>query len=418
MSYRTIFREAVGEIPPTSIDMDRLIAGQRRARRLRRVGVAATAAAAVVAVIVGATAVTGRPRADVPAAPSPTVRTPAPSEGDSFTPTDMAIFEAVGRVAPDLEWAPRRGAVNAEPEWHSSPATSGYTPSAYMGQGRVRSGDRAGDLVVQIDDDWGSLSPCTADAVSRNGCTMTTGPAGEKIRATSARNPAREPDRSPSGISVSRTVMVERADRVVLIVSIKGEDENPPLTIGQLTALALDPAVAARAAQPFAGDPEARRRWIDSRVLASLQRQVPGVTGAEGRGAQVAPADLGAFWGAREGASTRDSYSGQGRVLVKGVVGLFSVRVDRQAPGSPGDLACGGSTGTAACTEGAGPNGERYRTTHSGSGASAVRTVHVLRADGSWLVATLTADPQGRFALSAAQQQAVASDPAVALVDW
>ena len=61
MSYQKILEEAVGEIPPTSIDVDQVIARQRRWIRLRRLGVVAAAAVTVGAVVFGATAVTGRP---------------------------------------------------------------------------------------------------------------------------------------------------------------------------------------------------------------------------------------------------------------------------------------------------------------------------------------------------------------------
>ncbi|MER7416800.1 hypothetical protein ABT346_08445 [Micromonospora peucetia] len=424
MSYRTIFREAVGEIPPTSIDVDRVIAGQRRARRFRRVGMVALAVAAVGVVAIGATAVTGPPRADMPAAPSPTkpaVRTPTPTPGDSFTPMDMAIFEAIDRVAPDLEWAPGLGASpGAKSEWVSGPTTRDGIPFGYMGQGRVRSGDRAGHFSVQTDDDLSLLSPCSADTARTSGCAITTGPAGEKIRSSSNRSPADKPDGSPSGgIAVSSDVFVARTDGVVLIVSVDGDDENPPLTIAQLTALALDPAVAGLASPPLRADEEARRRLIDSAVFASLRRQVPSATGAEWRGGLLAPADLDAGWTGTEGKNTADSYWGQGRVMVDGVAGSYSVQIHREDPGLSGDLTCDEPSKTYACTAGEGPNGERFRTvtntTRNDSGVSAERSVAVLRKDGSWLAVTHTADAKGKFALTAAQQQAAAFDPTVAL---
>ncbi|MFE9651757.1 hypothetical protein [Micromonospora sp. NPDC006431] len=419
MSYRTMFREAVGEIPPTSIDMDRVIARERRARRLRRVGVAALAAAAVGVVLVGTTAVTGRPRADVPAAPSPTspaVRTPAPSSGASFTAMDLAIFEAMGRVAPDLDWAPGLGAPEgAEPVWLSGPSMRGYAPDGYMGQARVRSGDRMGRLSVQIDDAGWGPPVCSADAVRRSGCAITTGPAGEKIVTMSARNPARGLDRKPSGgIALSSNAEVHRPDGVVIIVQMWGEDENPPLTLAQLIALALDPAVAGQAAQPLHGNTEARRMWIKSVVLAAVQRHVPRVTGAQGRGAAMIPGDLGSFWGSQD---TADSYAGQGRVLVDGVSGTLSVRIHRRDPGTAGDLTCDASTRTHTCEAGTGPAGERYRITTDGSGVKAERTIHVLRRDGVWLAVSLTAGEKGKLPLTAAQQRAVALDPAVNLTD-
>ncbi|MEU4566294.1 hypothetical protein [Micromonospora sp. NPDC023956] len=418
MSYRTMFREAVGEIPPTSIDVDGVIARQRRALRLRRLAVVTAAAAAVGAMSFGAVAVTGRPAAELPTGPSPTnpaVRIPAPAPGESFTPTDTAIFAAVGRVAPDLEWGAPQGAGRV---WDSGPTTRGYAPNGYYGSGWVRSGDRTGELSVQITSDWGTIPPCAADAVSKDGCATTTGPGGEKIRTSSIRDRdqgAASRGRPPVP-SVRKNAFVERTDGVVLILTVEGQDEDLPLTVAQLTALALDPAVAEVAAEPLRFDAGAQRMSIDSAVLAALQREAPGVRGAAGRGPVFTPNDLGAGWSSRGGAHTGDAYQGQGRILVSRVAGLFSVRIHRGDPGPSGNLSCEKPSRTDACEAGTGPNGERYRTvTRNGAGASAERTVYVLRRDGSWLVVTLGADGKGRFALTAAQQQAVAFDPAVAL---
>jgi hypothetical protein len=214
-------------------------------------------------------------------------------------------------------------------------------------------------------------------------------------------------------------VMVERSDGVVLILTILGEGDNAPLTAAQLTAVALDPAVARVAAEPLRFDTNARRMLIDSAVLASLQRHSPGVTGAEGKAPDVTANDLGAGWNVRGGENTADSYRGQGRVLVNGVAGLFSVEIRRQGPGTSGDLTCDKPSGTYTCQTGTGPNGERYRTTttRNGSGAAAEREVHVLRKDGSWLAVTLAADGAEKLALTAAQQRAIAFDPTVALAD-
>ena len=66
------------------------------------------------------------------------------------------------------------------------------------------------------------------------------------------------------------------------------------------------------------------------------------------------------------------------------------------------------------------PRGERYRTvpntSRNGSTTSAERNVSVLRKDGSWLSVSLEADPpDGKFPLTAAQQQAVAFDRTITL---
>jgi hypothetical protein len=99
--------------------------------------------------------------------------------------------------------------------------------------------------------------------------------------------------------------------------------------------------------------------------------------------------------------------------MVSGVAGLLKVDIRRQDPGTSGDLTCQ----TSGCRAGTGPHGERYRTTTSrdGSGAVTEREVVVLRPDGSWVAATLSAVGPRGLPLTAAQQQAVAFDPTVAL---
>ena len=50
MSYQTVFREAVGEIPPTSIDVEQVIRQQRQQRRRHRLATLVAAAVLGVAV--------------------------------------------------------------------------------------------------------------------------------------------------------------------------------------------------------------------------------------------------------------------------------------------------------------------------------------------------------------------------------
>jgi hypothetical protein len=66
MTYQQIFDEAIGESPPSAVDVDRVVRQQRRARRVR--GWAA-AAAAVVTVTVGGVAAAGVTGDDEPPAP-------------------------------------------------------------------------------------------------------------------------------------------------------------------------------------------------------------------------------------------------------------------------------------------------------------------------------------------------------------
>ncbi|SCG56891.1 hypothetical protein [Micromonospora humi] len=419
MSYRVIFDEAVGEVPPSAIDLDRVIARQRRRLRLRRLTVAGAAAVAVGAIAIGAAVTGGHQRTAPPVAPSPTVRVPPPGQGQTFTPTDHAIFEAMSRVAPDLEWI-RQGSGGWEGEavWSSGTGTRGYTPIAYMGHGRVRVGDLIGRLSVDIPLDSQPDYPCLSEQASKAACAIRTGPAGETIRTGSARNPDFMVKRSPTGFTVDRSARVTRRDGVTIEVRLMGEDEKPPLTEEQLVALALDPAVAAVAADPLRGDERARRQLIDSWVLAAIQRQAPGVTGAEGKGPVFGANDLGAGWSDRgaENRNTTDTYWGYGRVMVERVAGLMSVDIRRGDAVPAGELGCGEPDPTRTCEAGAGPRGERYRTTTiRRDGATVERQIEVRRSDGIWLRVTLASNVKGAFPMSPARQLGIALDPTVTL---
>ncbi|MCZ7440462.1 hypothetical protein O7598_29005 [Micromonospora sp. WMMC241] len=418
MSYRVIFDEAVGEVPPSAIDLDRVIARQRRRLRLRRLTVVGAAAVAVGAIAIGTAVTGGHQRTAPPVAPSPTVRVPPPGQGQTFTPTDHAIFEAMSRVAPGLEWIRQDRAWEGSGVWDSGASTTGYTPDGYLGQGRVRVGDRAGYLMVGIPLDREPLLPCPPKQASKASCAVRTGPTGETIRTGSARNRDDMFKRSPTGFTVNRSVWVARPDGVVVNVSIMGEDEDPPLTEGQMAALVLDPAVAAVAADPLRGDERARRQLIDSWVLASIQRQNPGVTGAEGKGPVFGANDLGAGWSDRgaENRNTTDTYWGYGRVMVKRVAGLMSVDIRRGDAVPAGELGCGEPDPTRTCDAAAGPRGERYRTTTiRRDGATVERQIEVRRSDGIWLRVTLASNVKGEFPMSPARQLGIALDPTVTL---
>lgn len=249
MSYRTIFREAVGEIPPTSIDVDRIIARQRRRRRLRRVGLATTAAIAVLGVTVPVVLAGGQGKDAPVTSGSPTphlARTPRPQPGRTFTPLDQAVFAALARHAPDVQWATDSG----NPQGDLATWNSGGSDAPYFGTGRIRSGDRFADFLVQIQRAW-KLDPCTAEMIKQNGCVDSTGPGGEKIQSWTNRNPvSRTPSRpgapaptTTATFSLRHDVLVERPDGIFLIVTVQADGEDSPLTLAQLTALALDPTI-------------------------------------------------------------------------------------------------------------------------------------------------------------------------------
>ncbi|GAA3780359.1 hypothetical protein [Micromonospora maritima] len=256
MIDQTDFRQAVGEIPPTSVDVERIIRDQRRRHALTRTALGAAVAAAVLGVVVPIVVVAG-PRPGPPAAsPAPTpssAPTPRPAPGTTFGATDRALFAALAREAPDVGWItedwPSDGDVVT---WRSTNSTS-----PYFGQGPIRAGDRTGYFVLQIERDWDRrVAFCVPGTTGKARCAESVGPGGEKVTTwsneapltASARNRARGPGATPVGPPGDRFasvggVAVERPDGTVLIADVVADGERSPLTVEQLTAIALDPTV-------------------------------------------------------------------------------------------------------------------------------------------------------------------------------
>ncbi|GIJ27553.1 hypothetical protein Vqi01_27150 [Micromonospora qiuiae] len=256
MSYQTFFREAVGEIPPTSIDVEQVIRRQRRRHRLNRTGLAAMVGAAVLGVTVPL-AIAGGSGPDLPAlSPSPSLsaqsaRTPRPEPGATFSATDLAVFAALAREAPDVEWITEGWPSDGDlVMWH--PVDSA---KLYFGQGPIRAGERTGYFKLQLQQDWDRrVAFCNAEKSQENGCVNSTGPAGEKIQTWSNQAPITSSDKNrmlhgkPAAPTSDRFsthygVAVERPDGTFLIVSMSADGENSPLTLAQLTAVALNSAI-------------------------------------------------------------------------------------------------------------------------------------------------------------------------------
>lgn len=254
MTYRKIFDEVVGEPPVSTVDVDRVISRQRRARRLR-IGAAGTGvAAAVLAVVVGTTALVGTPRAADPATPAATVSpTPAVTTvagtGEDLARIDAAIASAARRELPDLRWTdgtvPPPGRVVPEPVWFQT----GPPPDTARSYGRYtnyRLGGRDGQLSLMLRRDahdlWRSRPPCPTRGLAAAHCTVTTGPNGEQIRAQRMVNnfgKATAPQRPTPGHVYH--VEVLRPDRTLVTVTASGTEDL--VTTERLTAMALDPAI-------------------------------------------------------------------------------------------------------------------------------------------------------------------------------
>jgi hypothetical protein len=402
MSYRQVLDEAIGDSPVSTVDVDAVITRQRRAAKLRRWGACGAGAAAVLAVIV--TAVQVLPgRALTETADGPQITTVAGTRED-VTRLDDAVLAAVQREVPGLRWG--------DPAWgHDGGDKS--TLVRYEGQGEVMVGGAKARLILSVDrfgarhfDAWG----CPPSLLI---CRDSTGPRGERVRTQVPAGSGVQPSPSPA-----QAVRVARPGDDALVEATLAypgaPNAIPPVTLQQLTAIALDPALALAPVPPgvVVTPPEpvssespvqsAEHQRITDAVFASLRKQGPGV--------QV-PAN----WILSPAENTADSYFGQGTLVVNGVSGLFMVQMSRTDTGLSGDLKCGTATKAYTCKAGKGPHGERYRTvTTTDPSGGAMRDVAVLRKDGSWLLVTLNANPPaGKFGLTAAKQQAIAFDQAI-----
>ncbi|MFG1648992.1 hypothetical protein ACGFIE_03630 [Micromonospora sp. NPDC049275] len=431
MSYRQVLDEAIGDSPVSGVDVERVIRRERRARS-RRWGAGATAAA-VLTVVAAVTVLTpgSVPKTGDPAGPTITT---TPGTPEDKARIDRAVVAAVAREAPAVTWVRPFGVPDPDRP---------LPPSSFDEEAGTRVGyDQTGDITV------GGVGARLAVEVHRDGarsfgdrsceegpnpttviCEKGAGPNGERLRTVGFEH--REKGRGGKLYAQNdRTVLVLRPDGAMVGVWLQNmrQDGRFPLSVDQQTAVALDPAVALAPLPPGVVLPSAEPRptptksaeqiRIDNAVFAALRRQAPTVKGAGG--ADDIPTDLASVWGDSGGENTADSYWGQGRIIVGAETGRFDVQIWRKDPGLSGDLTCGKQTKTYRCTAGVGPNGERYRTVtntrREGSGVAGERTVTVRRKDGSVLAVTLAGDPpDGKFPLTAAQQQAIALDPAVAL---
>ena len=412
MSYRQVMDDAIGESPVSTVDVDMVIAGQRRARKVRRWGACGAAAAAVLA-LAGTVSQVVPGHTRLGPADQPPITTVAGTPAD-LQRLDNAVVAAVEREVPGLRW--HNPASPDVPDWSHEAGARG-TLVSYQGQGSIVAGEGRAHLEVSILRHGSERTepPCTES------CRESAGPRGERVRTWAS------PPANSSTDKASRYVRVLRpADDTMVTVTLESQspDGIRAMSLAQQTAIALDPGIALAPVPPVPSpsrtganppaDPAQQRR-IDNAVFASLRRQAPDIQGESG--ANRTRGDLAAGWLDAGGDNNADSYWGQGRIVVDGVAGTFSVQMDRA---DHGDVTCGKPSRSYACTAGTGPNGERYRTvtntTRQQSAVSAERSVSVLRKDGTWLLVTLTAGPpDATFALTAAQQQAVAFDRAVTL---
>ena len=307
MTYRQLFDDLIGEPPVSTVDVDRVISGQRRARRLR-IGAGTTAVAAVVAaVLVGTTTLIGKPHTQ-PAKPAPVVTT-IPGSDQDLDRIDAAVIAALTRAVPSLAWAVKDGPVIDTPAWASS--VMGPGSLGYRGNGSLRADGV--DLVasLQITPDgaksWQAEAArgCSKNAVE---CGEQTGPDGEKIRyhrsVWEQEVPPQLRDQMPSRTE-SAGVTALRRDGTYLNLNIRTvtAEDKLPVAVGQLIPVVVDravvlapepsPAPAVTSTVTTVAGTAADAARLDAAVTNALRRQASDFTWLTKWGGESSPTPVG-----------------------------------------------------------------------------------------------------------------------------
>ncbi|NES26070.1 hypothetical protein GCE86_26575 [Micromonospora terminaliae] len=264
MTYQQLFDDLIGESPVSTVDVERVIGRQRRARRLR-IGAGTTAvAAAVVAVVVGASSLFGTPHA----APAPvTTRSPAPDRSPTSTDTVVAgsaedlarvrdaVTDGLRRELPELAWITGiAGKDSPKPVISDQTARGGAGVYRRVGLW-FRIGQRAGRLSVQLNRNgaevWANRPPCPTRGLAARECTSTERPDGTKIRSRRLMRFFDDTGRLAPKVLDGREVEVLRPDGT--LISIWTQGVSDVTTPDLLVRLALAPDLVF---PPLGADPD------------------------------------------------------------------------------------------------------------------------------------------------------------------
>ncbi|MFE9693399.1 hypothetical protein [Micromonospora sp. NPDC005806] len=260
MTYRELFDAAIGETPPTAIDLDRVIKRQRRLVRVRRVAVCGVAAGAVLAVTLGAGLMVDRQHKLPTTAPSAHASRPPYRISNNQRPSEYSaryrdgVAAAVAARVPGVRWT-QPSAVRGL-DFPTSPTSD--TPFAtdsedYRNVGfslRAYPVDPQGAFGNQL---WVSalaepqlglfryIKECGRD--HEDSCALSTGPGGAHIREiASVENLSRRP-KDPEVQLHYRRVDVLYPDGTWIVLNLMCGDGRFLLTQEQLRELALDPVL-------------------------------------------------------------------------------------------------------------------------------------------------------------------------------
>jgi hypothetical protein len=271
---RELFDEAIGVAPPTRIDIDATIARQRKIHLLRPLGAAAVAFVAVAAILVAGNGLdrwsqrSGTMPIGGPGSATPTLDRSPESAEQVMKRQTSAINELLranlnGVTVADLRTRAATVEVIASKDY------PGYLAgNAHMAIAVLQSPAGTGDFHLRIEprtgtgaapspsettpepetcDQWrAAIQAQGSEAISDPQCAQSTGPAGEKVLAVSARHDQ----------VIIFDVLVWRPDSLVSVSARNcwnGWESDraptsflpqPPLTLKQLTAIAVDPRLA------------------------------------------------------------------------------------------------------------------------------------------------------------------------------
>ncbi|MET9303268.1 hypothetical protein ABZX66_28510 [Micromonospora aurantiaca] len=247
MTYRQIFDEAIGDAPPTAVDVDALVAREGRRRR-RRLGAYASATA-VLALALGAGVVV-QPGAS--GGPAPAYSAASATARTQPERLRSAMLAALDREAPGLRWV--RGAdpvtdhktwngpLTDDPQWSVKPfrweSMTGWFGVGVAARGTVRS-----YLAVNVG------RPLPGQAIGPDECRESmidcrsfTGPNGERVLTYDVEG-YRAPPASPRQRVAVRYAHVERTDGTQVTVQAHSSSDRHLLTAEEMAAVGLDPEI-------------------------------------------------------------------------------------------------------------------------------------------------------------------------------
>ena len=279
--HKQLFDDAIGEVPPSTVDVDAAITRGRRAARLRRVANPAVAAGAAVVLLTGAVAYMmtrddGIPVGGPPTSPTRTVtasatlptRDPEAKAPAACARPDLesgakivARLSPVARAAvlaqrPDLRLADNPEATYPRDVPHAALdfyQVTGETPtdlpicdehSYFMGWATTRGPEGDGNLLISLAPAFRPTPGSCAD-FDPDQCAEATGPNGEPVVEIWETDENGVTNRQTSMVRSDGTLVRVTVENIATSIKTGGPPTATilPLTFEQMIAIAADPAL-------------------------------------------------------------------------------------------------------------------------------------------------------------------------------